>query len=523
MLKKFFSKISNKIIFFTGLSLLIMALLIVIPFTYITYRADEKQITDLEKRLNDNFDLVLRNEVETAISMLQDYADRINNGDFTQEDGQKQAADALRKLKFGTSGYFWADTKQGDNVVLPGKPEVEGTNRMASVDSKGNHFIESIINNGLKGGGYSEYWFPKKGENVPLPKRSYSKLFEPFGWIVGTGNYIDDIQVIVAGIKNEREADLARRISMITIITILTVLIMLMVAYFIGRRISKPIVELSAETESIAKGNLTVEVVAHQNDEVGVLSKSINQMVIQLRKIVEEISEGSANVVTASGQMSNASQLIAEGASEQAASSEQISTSVQQMAANIIQNTENANRAENITETSMHSITELRNAFKETLDAMTDIAAKSLIIKDISLQTNLLALNAAVEAARAGEAGRGFSVVAGEVRKLSDHTQKAAHDIDAITHNSLDIAQRSWDLLEQLLPEFQQTSMLVKEINVASTEQKTGANQINSAIMQMVNVTSQNSAAAEQLASSAEELASQAENLKESIGFFTLR
>jgi methyl-accepting chemotaxis protein len=522
MARSFFSKISNKIIFLTGLSLFLMALLIVVPFTYITYKADERQIVDLEKRLNDNFDMVLKNEVETALSMLDAFSQKINNGTISEEDGKQMAADALRNLKYGQSGYFWADTQSGVNIVLPGNPAVEGTNRIGSVDAHGNKFIVSILEKGLSGGGYSEYWFPKMGETEALPKRSYSKLFEPFGWVIGTGNYFDDIDAIVSSVREERQSDLEQRISAITTVAVVVLLVMLLVAYFIGKRISSPIVALSGSTEAIANGDLGNSVESKLNDEVGVLSKSIHKMVEQLRIIIGEISEGSSNVVAASGQMNSASQIIAEGASEQAASSEEISTAIQQMVANIVQNSENASRAETITHSAMKGINDLKNVFKDTLDAMNVIVTKASTIKGISTQTNLLALNAAVEAARAGEAGRGFSVVAGEVRKLSENTQKTAQEIDAVTQASLEVAMRSWDLLEKLLPEFQQTSMLVKEISVASSEQQTGANQINTAIQQMVNVTSQNSAAAEELASSAEELASQAENLKESVGFFKI-
>jgi methyl-accepting chemotaxis protein len=125
-----------------------------------------------------------------------------------------------------------------------------------------------------------------------------------------------------------------------------------------------------------------------------------------------------------------------------------------------------------------------------------------------------------VEAARAGEAGRGFSVVAGEVRKLSDNTQKAALEIDTLTKNSLEVAQQTWEMLEQLVPEFEKTAELVKEIAASGEEQRIGADMINNAIQSLMQVTNQNSAASEELASSSEELAAQAESLKEAVGFF---
>lgn len=514
------TKIGTKIMFFTTLSLVLLALVIAGTFSYITYKSEQKQIADLEKTLMDNFDLVLKSEVETAISMLKLHADKIERGEFTREEGMTRAADVLRYMRYGIEGYFWADTKDGVNVVLLGNAAVEGKSRIESKDAHGNEFIRDILRNGINGGGFSEYWFPKKGQTEPMPKRSYSLLFEPFGWVIGTGNYFDEIQTYVASITEVREKELIQSINRIFMLALLTVVIAIGVSYWLGRKISKPIEVLSHKATQISNGDLTVEIKNNLKDEVGQLSNSLAVMVEKIGMIVQEISESASNVVVASGQMNNASQLIADGASEQAASTEEISTSVEEMVATIQQNSHNASRTEQIANQSSESLAKLRDAFKETLDSMQQIASKSTIIKDISTQTNLLALNAAVEAARAGEAGRGFSVVASEVRKLSDNTQRAAVDIDDLTKTSLQVAEHAWELLGSLLPQFQESSELVKEISSASNEQKTGANQINSAVQQLVNVASQNSASAEELASSAEELASQAENLKEAIGYF---
>ncbi|MFT3738898.1 MAG: methyl-accepting chemotaxis protein [Breznakibacter sp.] len=514
------TKIGIKIMFFTALSLILLAIVIAGTSSYFTYQSELKQIKDLEKTLMDNFDQVLKNEVETAVSVLHLYAGKIESGELTREQGTKMAADMLRQMSFGAEGYFWADTKEGVNVVLPGNQGAEGKSRIESKDAYGNEFIHDILRNGINGGGFSEYWFPKKGQTEPLPKRSYSLLFEPFGWVIGTGNYFDEIQVHITDVTKVRELEMVQQITRILVLALLTVVVAIGMSYWLGRKISKPIEMLSQKANMISNGDLTVDVKNDLKDEIGQLSGSLAAMVEKIGVIVSEIAESASNVVTASGQMNNASQLIADGASEQAASTEEISTSVEEMVATIQQNSHNAARSEQIAVQSSESLAKLRDAFKETLDAMQQIASKSTIIKGISTQTNLLALNAAVEAARAGEAGRGFSVVATEVRKLSDSTQRAAVEIDGLTKTSLHVAEHAWELLGSLLPLFQETSDLVKEIASASIEQKTGANQINSSVQQLVNVASQNSASAEELASSAEELASQAENLKEAIGYF---
>ncbi|GAO30487.1 methyl-accepting chemotaxis protein [Geofilum rubicundum] len=517
---QFFAKIRNKILFFTGITLTSLALIITLLFGTITYRASERQVADLETRLMSAFDRLLQSEVETAVSMLQGFADKVDSGELEEEPAKELAAYMLKNLFYGEDGYFFTDTKEGIHVSMPGTEHLVGTSRLDYVDANGNLFVKNIIDVALSGGGVTEYWFPKLGSDIAMPKRSYSIYFEPFEWVVGTGLYYDDIDTVINETKEARKKEAFSTIVIVLITTLLLTIIGVIIAYFIGKKISTPIEKLSGKTEQVSTGDLNVDIAISTNDEVGVLEKSLEAMIHRLRQIVHEIHEGASNVVTASQQMSAASQVIADGASEQAASTEEISTSMEEMVSSILQNTSNAQQTDKIAVDSAQQIIKLREAFHETLEAMKKITERSSVIKDISFQTNILSLNAAVEAARAGEAGRGFSVVAGEVRKLSESTQKAALEIDALTKNSLQVAQDTWEMLEQLVPEFEKTAELVKEISASGEEQRIGADMINNAIQSLMQVTNQNSAASEELASSSEELAAQAETLKEAIGFF---
>ena len=183
MIRKFFSKIGNKIVFFTGFTLFSLAVVLTSTFTIITYQSTKEQTREVEEELMASFDRLLQSQIETAITMLQGYADKVATGELTDETARKLAADVLRGITYGNGDYFWADNQEGVNIVLPGKKEVEGTNRLNQVDAHGNNFIKEILAAGMKGGGFTEYWFPKLGETEPSPKRSYSKLFEPFGWV----------------------------------------------------------------------------------------------------------------------------------------------------------------------------------------------------------------------------------------------------------------------------------------------------------------------------------------------------
>lgn len=134
-------------------------------------------------------DLLIKSEVETAVSLLQAIFTKHQKGEMSLEQAKKLGADLLRELTYGDREYFWADTTEGVNVVLYGRKDVEGRNRLEDKDVKGAPFIKDYIATAKGGGGYIEYWYPKKGETEARPKRSYVLLFKPFGWIVGTGYY----------------------------------------------------------------------------------------------------------------------------------------------------------------------------------------------------------------------------------------------------------------------------------------------------------------------------------------------
>ena len=134
-------------------------------------------------------DLLIKSEVETAVSMLQAISAKQQQGEMTLEQAKKLGADLLRELRYGTEGYFWADTTEGVNVVLYGKKDAEGKNRLDDKDHNGTFYIKEMLAKGKTGGGYVEYWFPKRGQSTAQAKRSYVLLFKPFGWVVGSGYY----------------------------------------------------------------------------------------------------------------------------------------------------------------------------------------------------------------------------------------------------------------------------------------------------------------------------------------------
>jgi methyl-accepting chemotaxis protein len=276
--------------------------------------------------------------------------------------------------------------------------------------------------------------------------------------------------------------------------------------------------EIIEKAKMISQGDLTVSL--QKRSEKDELMGTLDEMVKANAAMITEFKIAIENIVSASGAMQSVAIQLSEGSSEQAASTEQVSSSMEEMVSNINQNSDNAIQTEKIALRASKDIDDSNAAVTITVDAMKKIADKISVIGEIAEKTDLLAINAAIEAARAGEQGKAFAVVAAEVRKLAESSQAAAKEIDELSKSSVRIADESGKLLQKIVPDIQKTATLVQEITASSLEQNSGASQINNAILQLNSVTQNNSAAAEEMSSSAEELASQAEQLSETISFF---
>jgi methyl-accepting chemotaxis protein len=276
--------------------------------------------------------------------------------------------------------------------------------------------------------------------------------------------------------------------------------------------------EMSAAAGRLAEGDLTVRI--RVRSERDLLAQSLGNMVAKLSQVIGEVRSGAAALTGAASQVSATSQSLSQGTSEQAASVEETTSSLEQMSASITKNAENSRSMEQMALQGSKDASESGKSVGDTVSAMKDIAEKISIIEEIAYQTNLLALNAAIEAARAGEHGKGFAVVATEVRKLAERSQSAAKEIGGLAGSSVRVAERSGQLLNDLVPAIRKTADLVQEVAAASTEQAAGVSQINRALLQVDQVTQRNASASEELASTSEEMAAQAESLQQLVAFF---
>lgn len=345
-----------------------------------------------------------------------------------------------------------------------------------------------------------------------------------------TGNKADDLLTALVERKVSRAKEANEQITGIYLDSRTQMIALVIIAAVLGfgigilvtRSITRPLNRAVSVADSLAAGDLGIQVESDSKDETGQLLNAMKNMTERLRSVMGDVRSAADSLSSASEEVSATSQSLSQAASEQAAGVEETTASVEQMSASIAQNTESAKITDSIAGKAANDAVAGGRAVRDMVVAMKQIADKIGIIDDIAYQTNLLALNAAIEAARAGDHGKGFAVVAAEVRKLAERSQVAAQEIGGVAGSSVQLAEQAGRLLDDIVPNIQKTSDLVQEITAASQEQSTGAGQINIAMGQMNQITQQNASASEELAATSEEMNAQASQLLELIGFFRL-
>ncbi len=333
----------------------------------------------------------------------------------------------------------------------------------------------------------------------------------PSNWVIG-------IEVPTRIILKE-----AKKVLIAAIISGLFGLILLyVIIYFIAARLSNPIVQGVDFAKKIAAGDLSAKLLIKQDDEIGDLADSLSGMASKLTTIMSEIIQSSEIITDRSIELMDSSVKLSNGANNQAAATEEISSTMEQMLIRIQKNTRSAQETEKIALKAAMGIQEGNEATKNLILSMNNIVEKISIVGEIAKQTNLLAINAAIEASRYGIQGKGFAVVAAEVKKLAEKSQLAAKEINELSTHGLIQARETGEKLLEIIPDIEQTAMLVKEIAASSMDQKLSSEEINNGIKQLNKVTQQNAESSFGLSINSKEMSKQAANLKKLISYFRI-
>lgn len=463
-------KVSTKIILLVTLLLVASVIMSLISMND-QLKTSRKTIGVIEDNIRAAYDLNIKNQVESVISLLTTIEEKRASGEYTLEEAQKLAMDMVRELRYGENGYFWIDTYEGDNLVLLGG-DVEGTNRYESQDVNGFYLIKALIEAGKQeGGGFVDYWYPKEGEVEASPKRGYTLAFKPYQWIIGTGNYIDYIDKEINLLKEKEESKLIQDMTSLGIILVVSLSLTVVIAVYLIRQLKRDFNDIISYFKTMATGDLTVvlpRTLEDRKDEFGLLANELEKMKNSISQLIGNTKLEADNIIEVVGSIYNNIQELNSDIEDVAATTEELAAGMQQTAASaeVMSTTsmeiESASRniAGKSQEAAMHVIEinkrardtkedvilsqekakelgkEIELKLKKAIEQSKVVSQINLLtqsIMSITSRTNLLALNAAIEAARAGESGKGFAVVADEIRHLADQSRDEVSKIQNMT------------------------------------------------------------------------------------------
>ena len=492
--------------------------------------------------------------VQSAASLLKHYHSLETAGTLSREQAQKQAMDTIRALRYGGQEYFWINDQTPTMLMHPINPKLEGQNLAGYKDPDGKALFNDMVQLGkTKGAGHVNYRWPKPGSSEPVPKISYIELYQPWGWIIGSGVYIDDVQA-------EFQAQALRAVA----IGLAIALLMALLVTLIARSIARPLQEAASAMANIAsgEGDLTRSLNTQGRDELTALAEHFNAFTEKLRQVIRQSLDSATALDQAARALGGIAGEAQQHSQQQSEQMEVVATAVNQVTYGVQDVAKNAEHAssevhaaeaqasqgqQNI-DASLRQIGQLSGTIDQAVEVIQHLAQESTqigsvleVIRSIAEQTNLLALNAAIEAARAGEQGRGFAVVADEVRLLAQRTQQSTAEIqrmiERLQSNSeaavkvinessrasqltVEQASLAGESLAQIAQSLRNLTGLNASIASATLQQSQVVEDINQNVTQAAGLAHSNALAAEQSSDASKRLGLLAEQLNRLLGQF---
>lgn len=488
---------------------------------------------ELRTHILDEKKLMLQALIDSSVGVIQEQYDLYKAGKISEAEAQRLAKDNLRKSRYNNgSDYFFIYDFDGVNLMHASKPEREGKNFIDSKDPNGKDYIRQWIAL-LKrdGAAYIDYMFPKAGSTDPVPKISYAKVFQPWGWWVGTGVYIDDV-----------EADFRHSVvkSLIFLVVIAVVLggLGLAISRSVRSQIGGEPASAAAQVDEFASGDLTHPITSTSKapgnllSTLGTMQARLANTVRGIRNSAEVLAKESSDLSVSAKEISLAAGRQAESSAATAAAIEELTVSINEVSeialvteANSSTTAELANKGGTVVRQSATEIQNIAAAVDESTQRIQTLVGRSQeigsitqVIKEIADQTNLLALNAAIEAARAGETGRGFAVVADEVRKLAERTAQATAEISQMVSAIQEDTQRAVDAMASTAPRVAEGRQLASQATELLDDIQQQANDSLAKAREVANATKAQAQTANEIARHVETIASMTEETNAATG-----